>query len=120
MFETALLILYVNDPAASARFYRNLLREEPVEQSPTFAMFRLSNWLRLGLWSRHTVEPPAQATGGGAELAILAEDVEAVHADCSARGVPIAQPPADLDFGRSFVANDPDGHRIRVYRPNAR
>ena len=27
----------------------------------------------------------------------------------------IAFPPTDLDFGRSFVALDPDGHRLRVY-----
>jgi len=29
--------------------------------------------------------------------------------------VPIALPPTDLDIGRSFVALDPDGHRLRVY-----
>jgi predicted enzyme related to lactoylglutathione lyase len=43
--------------------------------------------------------------------------VEALHADWQGLGVPIAQPPATLDFGRSFVALDPDGHRLRVFKP---
>ena len=30
-------------------------------------------------------------------------------------GASIALPPTDPDFGRSFVALDPDGHRLRVY-----
>ncbi len=31
------------------------------------------------------------------------------------RGLTIAQAPSDMDFGRTFVALDPDGHRLRVY-----
>ncbi|WP_338112929.1 hypothetical protein [Sphingomonas sanguinis] len=27
-------------------------------------------------------------------------------------------PPTDRPFGRSFVALDPDGHRVRVYALN--
>ena len=30
-------------------------------------------------------------------------------------GVKILQPPTDMDFGRTFVALDPDGHRLRVF-----
>ena len=43
-----------------------------------------------------------------------AEDVDAAHADWAARGIAILQPPEDAEFGRSFVAADPDGHRLRV------
>jgi predicted enzyme related to lactoylglutathione lyase len=28
----------------------------------------------------------------------------------------VAQKPTDMDFGRTFVVLDPDGHRIRVYK----
>ena len=35
----------------------------------------------------------------------------------SARGLPIAQAPTDMDFGRTFVAFDLDGHRPRVFAP---
>src|SRR5947209_8754897 len=113
----SLVILYVDSPPASARFYAALLGQEPVESSPTFAMFALPGGTGLGLWSRHTVEPAALAAGGGAELAFTADEVDAVHTDWTARGLAIAQPPTDMDFGRTFVALDPDGHRLRVFKP---
>jgi catechol 2,3-dioxygenase-like lactoylglutathione lyase family enzyme len=114
----SLVILYVADPPASAAFYADLLGLEPAEASPTFAMFALPSGTGLGLWSRRTVEPAATAdAGGGSELAFAAEDVDAVHADWAARGLPIAQAPTDMDFGRTFVAFDLDGHRLRVFAP---
>jgi len=27
----------------------------------------------------------------------------------------VAQKPVDMDFGHTFVALDPDGHRLRVF-----
>jgi catechol 2,3-dioxygenase-like lactoylglutathione lyase family enzyme len=120
MIDPNLVILYVDNPPASAAFYGGLLGREPVEQSPTFAMFALSSGLMLGLWSRHTVEPAARATGGGCELCIKVGDagaVDATHVDWRRRGLAIAQAPTDMDFGRTFVACDPDGHRLRVYAP---
>ena len=119
MPDLSLVILYVDDPAASAAFYADLLGRAPAEQSPTFAMIPLPSGIGLGLWSRHTVEPAAAAAGGGTEIAFTAMDVDAVHAAWSAKGVPVAQPPTDLDFGRTFVALDPDGHRLRVFWPVA-
>lgn len=119
MPNLSLVILYVDSPPASAVFYAQLLGQEPAEASSTFAMFALPSGVGLGLWSRHTVEPAAAAAGGGTEIAFMADDVDAVHKDWAARGLAIAQPPTDLDFGRTFVALDPDGHRLRVYAPAA-
>ena len=115
----SLVILYVNDPPASAAFYASLLGQEPAEAYLTFAMFALPSGAGLGLWSRHTIEPTATAAGGGTEVAFTVEDVDAVHADWTARGLTIAQAPTDMDFGRTFVALDPDGHRLRVFAPAA-
>ena len=117
MTQAALVILYVDDPARSARFYEALLGVPPIEESPTFALLPLREGLALGLWSRHTVEPGAEAAGGGGEIAFTTDDVDATHADWANRGLAILQPPTDLDFGRTFVALDPDGHRLRVFRP---
>ena len=114
-----LVILYVDNPPASAAFYAGLLGHDPVEASPTFAMFSMPSGVGLGLWSRHTVEPAAAAAGGGSEIAFIAENVDAAHADWTARGLTIAQAPTDMDFGRTFVALDPDGHRLRVFAPAA-
>ncbi len=117
MPDLGLVILYVDSPPASVAFYAALLDRQPVEASPTFAMFALPSGIALGLWSRHTVQPAALTTGGGTELAFTVSDVDTVHADWAARGLTIVQPPTELDFGRSFVALDPDGHRLRVLTP---
>ena len=117
MTQLSLAILYVDDPARSAAFYSGLLGLKTIEQSPTFCMLALPSGLALGLWSRGTVEPAAAAAGGGGELAFTAADVDAVHAEWAERGLPILQAPTEMDFGRTFVALDPDGHRLRVFRP---
>jgi predicted enzyme related to lactoylglutathione lyase len=31
----------------------------------------------------------------------------------------VAQPPTRMDFGFTFLALDPDGHRLRVFAPAA-
>jgi predicted enzyme related to lactoylglutathione lyase len=51
--------------------------------------------------------------------AVLADAVGVTHADWSKRGLTIAQPPTQMDFGHTFVALDPDGHRLRVFAPAA-
>ena len=114
-------ILYVDNPARSAAFYRELLGREAVESSPTFAMFALDAGVMLGLWSRHTVEPAAKGTGGGHEVCFPVEGkarVDQLYADLSKRGLQIAQAPVELDFGYTFVALDPDQHRLRVFASN--
>ena len=116
------ILLYVDSPATSARFYTDLIGRPPVESSPTFAMFALDNGVMLGLWSRHTVEPAAAAQPGASEIAFAVADnaaVKQLYADWGAKGLRIAQAPTDLDFGHTFVALDPDGHRLRVFAPVA-
>lgn len=113
----SMLMLYVNDPTASAAFYAELLGAAPVEASPTFALFVLPRGLKLGLWSRHALQPEATPPGGS-ELALELSDeaaVEAQHAAWHAAGLRIAQAPTRMDFGYTCVALDPDGHRLRAY-----
>ncbi|MBT1158121.1 VOC family protein [Aminobacter anthyllidis] len=112
------IILYVDSAETSGAFYANLLGRQPVEASPTFVMFVLDGGFKLGLWSRHTAQPAAATAGGGSEIvfALDAQDaVDATHAEWSGRGLKIIQAPTEMDFGRTFVALDPDNHRLRVY-----
>jgi catechol 2,3-dioxygenase-like lactoylglutathione lyase family enzyme len=114
------LILYVDSPKASREFYASLLGREPVQASPTFVLFALEAGLMLGLWSRSGVEPAPTAIAGGGEIGIAVEAPAAVdqtHAVWQARGIKIAQAPTEMDFGRTFVGLDPDGHRLRVFAP---
>jgi catechol 2,3-dioxygenase-like lactoylglutathione lyase family enzyme len=122
MTDPNFVILYVKDPAASAAFYAHVLGRTPVEASPTFVMFALPSGVMLGLWLRDNVAPEVTAAPGGAELAIAVANTDAVreaHADWSARKLKIAQAPTAMDFGLTFVALDPDGHRLRVFAPPA-
>jgi len=115
------VIFYVDNPPQSAAFYQDLLGRAPVESSPTFALFVLDG-MKLGLWSRHTVEPAARAAGGGTELCVAVDGntrVDEVYADWGRRGLTVAQAPVEMDFGYTFVMLDPDQHRLRVFAPNA-
>ena len=121
MPDVNFVILYVDSPAASAAFYTALLGRAPVESSPTFAMFAMDSGLMLGLWSRRAVEPGAAAMPGAGEVAfsVAGEDVvRAQHAEWAKRGIKVIQPPTQMDFGFTFTALDPDGHRLRVFAPS--
>jgi predicted enzyme related to lactoylglutathione lyase len=120
MFDPRFTLLYVADVPASVRFYEALFGQPPVEASSGFAMFALAGGGRLGLWKRENVEPPVTAPPGGTELVFDLPDESALrdaHRTLAGRGTPMLQAPTALDFGLSFVAADPSGHRLRFYVP---
>ena len=114
-----MLLLYVDDVARSARFYAELLDSPPIDESPNFAMLALNGGVMLGLWASRDVQPAATAPGGS-EIIFDVDTraaVEQRHVDWQHKGLPIAQAPKVMDFGFTFVALDPDGHRLRVMTP---
>ncbi len=120
MTDPNFLLLYVADIATSVAFWSDLLGRPPIEKSDTFAMLPLRDGVMLGLWKVDGVEPAARLTGGGAEIAFAVatrDDVDKIHTDWSDGDRTILQPPTDMDFGRTFTAADPDGHRLRVFCP---
>ena len=122
MPDFSFLLLHVENPAASAKFYNELLGIPIIEQSPTFAMLPLRDGVMLGLWSRATVQPMSIGQPGSSEVAFTVADIAAVKETYTAwqtRGLIIAQAPTRMDFGTTFVALDPDGHRLRVLAPEA-
>jgi predicted enzyme related to lactoylglutathione lyase len=122
MRDPNFLILYVDSPAKSAVFYERLLGRKPADASPTFVMFALEGGLMLGLWARGEVRPPARLSGGGHEICFTTQDnagVDELHTRWRELGLPIAQPPVEMDFGYTFTALDPDEHRLRVFAPRA-
>jgi hypothetical protein len=120
MLDPNFILLYVDNPISSAAFYASLLGKSPIESSPGFAMFALDSGVRLGLWSKHTVQPAATTVGGSEVAFAVADDsvVGDLYADWVKRGLVIAQTPAKMDFGYTFVALDADGHRLRVFAPS--
>jgi predicted enzyme related to lactoylglutathione lyase len=116
------LLLHVADHAASAALYSALLGIPIVEQKSDIAILPLRDGVMLGLWSQDTVEPESTGQSGASEIAFSVADataVEATHADWVRRGLTIIQAPTRMRFGTTFVALDPDGHRLRVFAPQA-
>ncbi|MFZ5954597.1 MAG: VOC family protein [Candidatus Dependentiae bacterium] len=110
------VLLFVKNPAQSAQFYETIFGIEPVEQSPTFALFVLQNGVKIGLWSQQTAEPTITALPGAMELAFEVPNVDKIYEDWQKKGIAILQKPTEMDFGRTFVALDLDGHRIRILK----
>jgi predicted enzyme related to lactoylglutathione lyase len=117
MKAPSFILLYVENPLASAAFYEKLLGRPPADSSTNFAVFVLDSGLKLGLWRQDEVQPKATAEPGSAEIIFSLDAADAVDALCidwRKRGLPIAQEPTSMDFGYTFVALDPDGHRLRA------
>lgn len=122
MTDFNFLLLHVQDHAASAVFYRDLLGQPILQQKDDFAMLPLRDGVMLGLWNRNTVEPQSPTEAGSSEITFAVPDdaaLERTHAEWRGRGAQIIQPPTPMPFGLTFAARDPDGHRLRVFAPPA-
>lgn len=120
MPDFTFVLLHVEDHAASAAFYSALLGVPIVEQKQDFSAVPLREGVLLGLWARDTVAPESSRRSGASEVAFAVADaaaVETMHAGWKARGITLLQAPTRMSFGLTFVAADPDGHRLRVFAP---
>lgn len=117
ILEPNVMVLYVDDLAITSQFYQDLLGIKPEEASPTFHSFTLSNGMSFALKARHSVMPPIEAKSGNGELAFTLDShqkVDELFATWQAKKIDILLPPTQVPFGYTFVALDPDGHRLRV------
>ncbi len=111
------VILFVKDPLISGDFYARLLNLEPTQESATFVMFTMPNGISLGLWSAVTAMPKVTGLPGASEIAFAEKEVDDTYRKWRGLGISMAQEPTTDEAGRTFVALDPDGHRIRVFWP---
>jgi catechol-2,3-dioxygenase len=121
MYAIDSLVLYVEDIAVSKAFYAALLERSPQELSPTFVSFEVGSGMKLELKERAAAQPPATITGGGTELSLQAPgaaSLNRLYEQWKSKGARFAQTPTHLVFGLTFVALDPDQHRIRVFAQN--
>ncbi|KZK87030.1 Glyoxalase-like domain protein [Pseudovibrio sp. Ad13] len=117
MFKPNSVILYVEDVEKSTKFYTDVLQSSPIERFQEFSLFSLGDDVTLGLQSAQGIDPKPQPSFGGFELSlsdVSREEVDQVYSLWKEKGISIVLEPTDLDFGYTFVATDPDGHRLRV------
>lgn len=118
MFSLDSIVLYVENISVSKKFYAHLLESNAHELSPTFVSFELDSELKLEPKQRAQTQPPSTVTGGGTEICIKVKDeatLNSLFEQWQSKGVSFAQLPTALMFGPTFVALDPDGHRIRAF-----
>jgi catechol 2,3-dioxygenase-like lactoylglutathione lyase family enzyme len=112
------VLFYVQDVSRSQAFYTPLLGAEPVHASADFVLYIGDKGLKFALWRLGDAKPAASVTGGGGEINFTAksrDEVDGLYTTWSKNEVEFLQKPVDMQFiGYSFVAVDPDGHRIRV------
>ena len=111
------VILYVSNVDIMTRFYSEILGAKPVESSPGFSMFVLPSGLKFGLWLKSEVMPEVKVQPGACEIGMSLdskESVKSLYKDWIQKEIKIVQEPAEMDFGYTFTALDPEDHRIRV------
>jgi catechol 2,3-dioxygenase-like lactoylglutathione lyase family enzyme len=121
MLTPNLLLFYVNNPIESSIFYEKIFKIKPVASFPTYVAFSFANGLTFGLWSTQANNFVSGGQGHLSELAFLVPneaEVRTLRSEWHHAGVPIEQDLHEAVFGLTFVALDPDGHRIRVCIPD--
>lgn len=118
MATADMTILFVQNPVKSQAFYASLFTVRLLDVHPSFALLVFENGFQLALWSRFTAEPAVMAPSGSCEVMFTVSSKEALDALYLEWGVTLGitmcQKPALMDFGYTFTALDPDGHRLRV------
>lgn len=113
------ILFYVDDIERSQAFYTPLIGAEPVHASSDFVLYAAKDAPKFALWRRGDANPAASVTGGGGEVNITAkskQEVDDLYAQWSDDGAAFLHKPKDVPkVGYTFVAHDPDGHRIRVF-----
>ncbi|MEV0646368.1 VOC family protein [Phytomonospora sp. NPDC050363] len=117
MTASIVSIVYVTDAPAAARFYGELLDLKPSLETPSYIAFDLGPGADLALWADRFdgLTPDVPRTS---EICLAVDggstEIDAIHERWRAKGVTILHGPQDAMFGRTFLAADPDGNRIRV------
>jgi lactoylglutathione lyase len=122
--EIGAITLFVEDPGRSAAFYQNVFDLKPDFGDDNGAMFRLANTL---LFVTKSTQAPdmiaplaAGAPGNGPRhvFAIIVDDVDAVCAELTGKGVTLVNGPEDRSWGmRTANFQDPDGYVWEIATP---
>ncbi len=112
-----LFIVYVSDLARAQAFYSDLFEMAPRFASPRFVEFEVAPGVGLALWTGHAETLDSTEVHRG-EICVNVDNapqsIDDYFRTWEAKGVTIVEKPHDDIFGRTFVAQDPDGNLLRV------
>ena len=121
MFKCAIPVLHVSSAGPAEDFYCNRLgfqrkfayRFDEASPDPCYmGLMRDAVTLHLSSFSGDGVS--------GGVVFLVVEDVDRLHAELVAKGVPIALEPTDQSWGnREMYVDDPDGNSLRFVHGGA-
>jgi predicted enzyme related to lactoylglutathione lyase len=110
--------LQVRDLHTSADFYERHLGLTRAPGSPphavTFTTTPITFAVREAL-PGVDLDAVSPRPGAGVVRWLHTDDAQAMHDQLVAAGIPIAAPPVDGPFGRSFTFLDPDGYAVTLH-----
>lgn len=111
------ITLFVDDLETSKRFYDEVFAVQKVFEDAESAAYKVGGTIvnLLATSAAHELVTPATvgaaAQGARAQMTIEVEDVDAVCAELTARGVELVNGPMDRPWGiRTACFQDPSGH----------
>lgn len=119
MLKMAIPLVHVSNAAAAEEFYckrlgfRREFAHRANEAMPDPCYMGIT---RDGIWM-HVSSFSGDGVSGGV-VNLIVENVDALHAEFVAKGIPIAVGPVDQTWGtREMYVKDADGNCIRFIRP---
>jgi uncharacterized glyoxalase superfamily protein PhnB len=115
VFKSAIPVLHVSSSAAAENFYCGGLgfrrtfayRIDDAQTDPCYM------GLTRDAVTLHVSSFSGDAVSGGVVF-LFVDDVDALHLELVAKGIPISLPPTDQSWGnREMYLKDPDGNSIR-------
>src|SRR5258707_11752868 len=113
-----IVILYVRDLQKSRKFYSEIVGLPVIEEQSDehFIMLNPGGGTFLALEDLTVVPAGRAKEPGSVEIGLTVDDVDGTFATWKTKGVEIIQEPETMPFGRNFMAKDPDGHYLTIYR----
>ena len=112
------IALHTHDLSAARRYYTEILGFETTPGPPTAAVFTHAGGAILAV--REPLPHEAREhLGSGASIWFAVPDADAYHAQLTAAGAQVTQPPQDGPFGRMFSVRTPDGHALTFHQAQA-
>jgi len=107
--------LQVRDLKASTRFYTERLGLTPAPAGPPGAVVFTTEPIPFAIREPAVDLDATSRLGWGVALWLKADDVDKLHDDLAAHGVPIVTALFDGPFGRTFAFADPDGYVVTLH-----
>jgi predicted enzyme related to lactoylglutathione lyase len=102
-------ILYTDDPAADRAFFADVLGLTWVDAG--------DGWLIFALPPSELAAHPAPADGGGYELYLMCDDIEATVCELAAKGAEFSSGVTQQRWGLITTIRLPGGGRLGLYEP---